>query len=58
MKEKTLFSFQLENHLKERMKVVTKHRTRSMGFFINEAIEIYLKDWEERLKKYNENKSN
>jgi predicted DNA-binding protein len=58
MNEKKLFSFQLENSLKERMKVITKYRVRSIGYFINEAIEVHLKDWEERLKKYYESKSN
>jgi len=56
MKEKKLFSFQLEAELKEKMKVITQHRARSMGYFINEALVQHIKTWEERLKQFDDNK--
>lgn len=58
MREKKLFSFNLEEKLKEKMKKLSEHRQRSIGYIINEAVDIYMKDWDERLKKTKENEGN
>ena len=58
MNEKKLFSFILEGSLKVRMKTIAKHRSRSIGYFINEAIELHVKDWEDRIKQTNEKQPN
>jgi predicted DNA-binding protein len=58
MTEKTMFSFYLENKIKERLKVISKHRGRSIAYLTNEALAEGLKVWEEKLRKYNENKTN
>lgn len=57
MKEKTMFSFYLENEVKERLKVISKHRGRSIAYLTNEALVEALKIWEDKLKKYNESKN-
>lgn len=54
MNEKKMFSFYLENKIKERLKVISKHRGRSIAYLTNEALEEGLKVWEEKLRKFNE----
>lgn len=58
MKEKTLYSFYLENDIKERLKIIAKHRGRSIAYLTNEALIEGLKIWEDKLKKYNESQNN
>lgn len=53
-----MFSFYLENDIKERLKVISKHRGRSIAYLTNQALVEGLKVWEEKLKRYNENKTN
>lgn len=57
MNDKTMFSFWLDNKTKERLKVISKHRNRSIAYLTNDALVEGLKVWEEKLKRYNENKS-
>jgi hypothetical protein len=58
MNEKKMFSFYLENDIKERLKVISKHRNRSIAYLTNQALVEGLKVWEEKLKRYNESKTN